>query len=79
MKSRVGQYRAGTQGLASRDQERRVTDEEGEEVAGGRAEGSSTIGDRKQVTISLMPNIDDTCSGSLLDLNISTLLKKMIQ
>ena len=44
----------------------------------GRAEGSSTIGDRRQVTVSLMPDIDDTGSGSLLNLNISTLLKKII-
>ena len=45
----------------------------------GKAEGSSTTGVRRQVIISLMPDIDDTGSGSLMDLNISTLLKKMIQ
>ena len=60
------------------DQERKVTDKQGEEVGDGRAEGSSTIGDRRQVTVSLMPDYDDTGSGSLLNLNISTLLKKII-
>ena len=42
----------------------------------GAAEGSSAIGDRRQAAISLMPDIDDTGSGSLLDSILSTLLKK---
>ena len=33
----------------------------------GRAEGSSAVGDRGQAAISLMPDIDDTGSGSLLE------------
>ena len=33
----------------------------------GRAEGSSAIGDGGQAAISLMPDIDDTGSGSLLE------------
>ena len=41
-----------------------------------RAEGSSAIGDKEQAAISLMPDIDGTGSGSLLDLILSTLLKK---
>ena len=41
-----------------------------------RIEGSSTIGDGGQAAISLMPDIDGTGSGSLLDSILSTLLKK---
>ena len=41
-----------------------------------RAEGSSAIGDGGQAAISLMPNVDDTGSGSLLDSILFTLLKK---
>ena len=33
----------------------------------GRAEGLSTIGDGGQATVSLMPDVDGTGSGSLLD------------
>ena len=42
------------------------------EVGNGRAEGSSAIGDRGQAAISLMPDIDGTGSGSLLDSNLPT-------
>ena len=42
----------------------------------GRAEGSSAIGDGGQAAISLMPDVDGTSSGSLLDSLLSTLLKK---
>ena len=42
----------------------------------GRAEGSSAVGDGVQAAISLMPDVDDTGSGSLLDSILSTLLKK---
>ena len=42
-------------------------------MGGGRAEGSSAIGDRGQAAISLTSDFDGTGSGSLLD---STLLKK---
>ena len=42
----------------------------------GRAEGSSTIGDGVQAAISLMPDVDGTGSGSLLDSILCTLLKK---
>ena len=41
----------------------------------GRAEGSSTT-DGGQPAISLMPDINGTGSGSLLDSILSTLLKK---
>ena len=43
----------------------------------GRAEGSSAIGDGGQAAISLMPDVDGTGSGSLLDSILSTLLKKL--
>ena len=42
----------------------------------GRAERSSAIGDRGQAAMSLMPDVDATGSGSLLDSILSTLLKK---
>ena len=42
----------------------------------GRAEGLSAIGDEGQAAISLMPDVDGTGSGSLLDSILSTLLKK---
>ena len=42
----------------------------------GRAEGSSAIGDGGQAAISLMPDIDGTGSGSLLDSILFPLLKK---
>ena len=42
----------------------------------GRAEGSSAIGDEGQTSISSMPDVDGTGSGSLLNLILSTLLKK---
>ena len=42
----------------------------------GRAERSSAIGDGGQAAVSLMPDVDGTGSGSLLDSVLSTLLKK---
>ena len=45
----------------------------------GRAEGSSAIGYVGQAAISLMPDVDGTSSGSLLDSILSTFLKKTIQ
>ena len=42
----------------------------------GRAEGSSAIGDGGQAAISLMPDVDDTGSGSLLDSILPTVLEK---
>ena len=42
----------------------------------GRAEGSSAIGDGGQAATSLMPDVDGTSSGFLLDSILSTLLKK---
>ena len=45
-------------------------------MRGGRAEGSSAIGDGGQVAISLTPDIDGTSSGSSVDSVLSTLLKK---
>ena len=42
----------------------------------GRAEGPSAIGDGGQAAVSLMPDVDGTGSGSLLDSILSTLLKK---
>ena len=45
----------------------------------GRADGSSAIGDGGQAAVSLMPEVDGTGSGSLLDSIPSTLLKKMFQ
>ena len=50
--------------------------EEREEVGDGRAEGSSAERDGGQAAISLMPDVDGTGSGSLLDSVLSTLLKK---
>ena len=41
-----------------------------------RAEGSSAIVDGGQAAISLMPDVDGTGSGSLLDSILSPLLKK---
>ena len=41
--------------------------EEGEEAGDGRALGLSAIGDRGQAAISLMPDIDGTGPGSLLE------------
>ena len=48
-------------------------------VEDGRAEGQSALGDGEQVATSLMPDIDGTGSGSLLDSMLSTVLKKTIQ
>ena len=45
-------------------------------MGGGIAEVSSAIGDGGQAAISLMPDIDGTGSGSLLDSLLYTLLKK---
>ena len=45
-------------------------------MGGGRAEGSSAIGDGGQAAVSRMPDIDSTGSGSLLVSILSTLLKK---
>ena len=42
----------------------------------GRAEASSATGDAGQDAISLMPDVDGTGSGSLLDSTLSTLLKE---
>ena len=42
----------------------------------GRAEGSSAVGDGGKAAISLIPNVDGTGSGSLLDSILSTFLKK---
>ena len=50
--------------------------EEGEEVGYGRGEGLSEVGDRGQAAISLIPDVDGTGSGSLLDLILCNLLKK---
>ena len=44
-----------------------------------KAEGSSAIGDGKQAAISFMPETDGADCVSLLDLILSTLLKKKIQ
>ena len=45
-------------------------------MGGGRAEGSSAIGDGGQVAISFTPNVDGTGPGSLLGSTVSTLLGK---
>ena len=42
----------------------------------GRAAGSSAMGDGGQAAVSLMPDVDGTGSGSLLDSILSTFLKK---
>ena len=42
----------------------------------GGADGSSAIGDESQTSISFMPDVDGAGSGSLLNLILSTLLKK---
>ena len=49
--------------------------EEGKEVGDARAEGLSAVGIRRQAAILLMPDIDDTGSGFLLDSILPTLLK----
>ena len=46
-------------------------------MVGGRAEGSPAVGDVGQAAISLMPDVDGTGSGSLVDSILSTLLKKL--
>ena len=38
----------------------------------GRAKGSSARADGRQAVLSLMPDVDDTASGSLLDSILST-------
>ena len=43
-------------------------------MGGGRAEGSSAIGDGGQAAISFTPNVDGTGPGSLLGSTVSTLL-----
>ena len=48
-----------------------------EEVENGRAEGSSTTGDKEQAATSLMPDIDGTCSGSLLEWDVCSHLWKV--
>ena len=53
-----------------------MQEEKGEGVGDGRTEGSSAIGDGGQAGDSLMPDIDGTDSGSLLDSILLTLLKK---
>ena len=45
-------------------------------MGNGRAEGSSAIGDGKHAAILLMPDIDGTGSGSLLDSVLFTLLSE---
>ena len=45
-------------------------------MGAARAEGSSAIGDGGQAAISLIPEVDGTGSGSLLDSILFTLLKK---
>ena len=45
-------------------------------MGGGRAEGSSAIGDGGQAAISFTPNVDGTGPGSLLGSTVSTLLGK---
>ena len=42
----------------------------------GKAEGSSATGDGGQAEVSLMPDIDGTGSGSLLDSVLFTLLNE---
>ena len=42
----------------------------------GRAEGQSAVGDGEQAAASLVPDIDSTGSGSLLDSMLSTVLKQ---
>ena len=41
----------------------------------GRGKASSTIGDGRQAAIPLMPDVDSTDSGSLLDSTLFPLLK----
>ena len=45
-------------------------------MGGGRAEGSSAVGDGGQAAISLTPDVDGTGSGSLLGSILSALLEK---
>ena len=48
----------------------------GRGVEAGRGEGWSAIRDGGQASVSLMPDVDGTGSGSLLDSVLSTLLRK---
>ena len=50
--------------------------EEGEEVGDSRAEGWLAVGDGGQAAISLLPDVDGTSSGSLLESILSTFWKK---
>ena len=56
-----------------------MTDWRRGEVGDGRAEGGPAMGDRGQAALSLIPDVDGTCPGSLLDSILSALLKRMIQ
>ena len=58
---------AGTQGLASSQQAESYQLEEGQKVGEGTADGPSAAGGGGQAAISLMPDIDGTGSGSLLE------------
>ena len=42
----------------------------------GRAEGLSAIREEGQAALSLIPHVDGTCPGSLLDSILSALFKK---
>ena len=65
LRSTVVQYKSWHAGTVNRTEA--VLMEEGEEVGDGRAEGSSATGDGGQAAVSLMPDVDGTRSGSLLE------------
>ena len=64
------------QGLASCEQARRENDWRRGGGGNCRAEGSSSIGDGGQATVSPTCDTDGACSGSLLDSIVSTLSRK---
>ena len=72
----MAQHNSWVQGLASSEQAGSVTDRRRQEVGDGRAEGSSVVGDRGQAAISLTPDVDGTGSGSLMEPDARSLLKK---
>lgn len=77
MKGIVGQDNSWHTGASiKRTSKKSYRLEEGKMGGDGRAEGSSTTGDGGQSAISLMPDINGTGSGSLLDSVPSTLLKQ---
>ena len=67
LKSTVLQYNSWHTGTGIHWTGKKLPTGGGTEVEEGRADVSSSIGGGGQAAISLMPDIDGTCSGSLLE------------